>query len=141
MIERLSTSCRFQPSPMRLSSMTIPSFSWTPVEDAGFRVLEADDGDHAKRMLEEHGSSITLLFSDVEMPGETDGFALARHAAQRWPEIAIVISSGRLKPEADDMPKGATFIGKPFGESVVHDHLRKILPDGKKPELLKEAVS
>jgi DNA-binding NtrC family response regulator len=108
--------------------------------DAGFRCHEADDGDAARAMLPDHADNIVLLFSDVEMPGDTDGFALARHVAEAYPWIEIVIASGRIKPEAGDMPAGATFLGKPFTASMVHDHLRQSLPDGKKPEPLRHAV-
>lgn len=110
------------------------------LEDAGFRCHSVDDGDAAKDMLPEHAEGITLLFSDVEMPGETDGFALARHVAEKWPHIEIVIASGRIKPNDGDMPEKATFIGKPFSASLVHKHLQEKLPDGKKPEPLKDAV-
>lgn len=110
------------------------------LEDAGFRTHEVDHGDAAIAMLPDHAENIILLFSDVEMPGGTNGFALARHVAERWPHIEIVIASGRIKPEPGDMPEKATFIGKPFTKAMVHDHLRKTLPDGKKPEPLKVAV-
>ncbi|WP_419815540.1 response regulator [Glacieibacterium sp.] len=110
------------------------------LEDAGFRFFEAGTGDEAKLLLAEHAESVTLLFSDVEMPGETDGFALARYVAEHWPWIEIVIASGRIKPEADQMPDKATFLSKPFNHDMVLDHLRKTLPDGKKPEPLKRAA-
>lgn len=110
------------------------------LEDAGFRCHSADHGDAAKAMLPEHAENITLLFSDVEMPGDTNGFALARHVDEHWPWIEIVIASGRIKPEPGEMPEKATFIGKPFSAAIVHEHLRAKLPDGKKPEPLKTAV-
>mgnify|MGYP000002790868 CR=1 FL=1 len=110
------------------------------LSDAGFRCVEADHGDAAIAMLPCHAESITLLFSDVEMPGGTDGFALARHVSSTYPWIEIVIASGRIKPEPGDMPENATFLGKPFNARMVHDHLRERLPDGKKPEPLKHAV-
>ena len=81
-----------------------------------------------------------MLLSDVEMPGDTDGFGLARYVEERWPHIEIVIASGRVKPELGDMPEKATFIGKPFNARMVHDHLRDKLPDRKKPGPLKQAV-
>ena len=108
--------------------------------DAGFRCYEADDGDAARRMLPEHARNITLLFSDVEMPGNTNGFALARHVSQTYPWIEIVIASGNIKPADGDMPENATFLGKPFSAQMVHNHLRDTLPDGKKPEPLKQAI-
>lgn len=107
---------------------------------AGFRCHAADNGDVALETLAEHEQEITLLFSDVEMPGETNGFALARHVATEYPWIEIVISSGRISPKAGEMPQGATFIGKPFSAQMVIDHLQEILPDGKKPEPLINAV-
>ncbi len=37
---------------------------------------------------------IDLLFTDVVMPGPLDGFALAAVAAERRPEIKILMTSG-----------------------------------------------
>ena len=110
------------------------------LEDAGFRFYEAMDGDEAKRVLATNWESILLLFSDVDMPGDTNGFALARHVAERWPAIEIVIASGHVLPKEGEMPEKATFISKPFNKHMVHEHLRNMLPDNKLPEPLKKAV-
>lgn len=107
------------------------------LEDAGFRCHEADDGDAALRLLAGQADGVTLLFSDVEMPGSIDGFALARHVAKEWPWIEIVIASGRIVPEPGNMPDRATFISKPFSAAVVREHLRETLPEGKQPEPLR----
>lgn len=110
------------------------------LEDAGFRYHEAMDGDEAKRILDEKWESIVLLFSDVDMPGETNGFALARYVAEHWPAIEIVIASGHVMPKTGEMPAKATFIPKPFNKQMVHKHLREMLPDNKLPDPLKTAV-
>ncbi|RKE43566.1 MULTISPECIES: response regulator [unclassified Sphingomonas] len=110
------------------------------LEDAGFRFYEAMDGDEAKRILAANSENIVLLFSDVDMPGETNGFALARHVAENWPAIEIVIASGHVLPKPGEMPEKATFISKPFNKQMVHGHLRNMLPDSKLPEPLKKAV-
>lgn len=110
------------------------------LEDAGFRVHEAMDGDEAKVLLSDHADSIVLLFSDVDMPGSTTGFDLARHVRHRWPHITIVIASGHVLPQEGDMPEAATFIAKPFNKRTVHAHLSEMLPDDKKSELLAKAV-
>jgi CheY-like chemotaxis protein len=99
------------------------------------------DGDTAIVLLEEQADNTILLFSDVEMPGSINGFALARHVAQHWPWIEIVIASGNIRPNPGDMPEKATFIPKPFSAAIVHEHLRRTLPDGKKPAPLKNAVT
>lgn len=79
------------------------------LESAGFRFYEAGTGDEAIELLEKHAEDVTLLFSDVEMPGKTNGFALARHVAHHWPWIEIVIASGRVEPSPSDMPAKASF--------------------------------
>ncbi|WP_242141153.1 response regulator [Sphingomonas sp. TREG-RG-20F-R18-01] len=110
------------------------------LEDVGFRFYEAGSGDEAKEVLGRFAENVTLLFSDVEMPGGTNGFALARYVAEQWPWIEIVIASGRITPAAGEMPNKATFIRKPFNHQMVHNHLREKLPDGKKPDPLKKAA-
>ncbi|WP_082516252.1 response regulator [Sphingomonas sp. Leaf412] len=73
------------------------------LEDAGFRVHESFDGDEAILHLADHWESTVLLFSDVDMPGTINGFALARHVAEHWPQIEIVIASGHMAPEKGDI--------------------------------------
>ena len=109
------------------------------LEDAGFRFYEACDGEEAIALLKQCADNVSLLFSDVEMPG-IDGFELARHVEHHWSWIEIVIASGRVQPQRGDMPEKATFITKPFSAENVKTHLAEKLPDGKKPEQLKRAV-
>ena len=94
--------------------------------------------DAAILVLEQHHLDIVLMFSDIEMPGSRNGFALAQETAVRWPSVAIVVASGRLKPADGDLPTGACFIGKPFSAEMVHSHLREILSDDRKPEPLRQ---
>ncbi len=110
------------------------------LEDAGFRVLDAEDGDAALDLLMTRYADIMLLFTDVQMPGQLDGFALARKAAALWPHIAIVVASGDVSPSNGAMPDKARFIAKPFSAELVRNHLQEILPNGRKPEPLKKAM-
>jgi CheY-like chemotaxis protein len=109
------------------------------LEEAGFRVLQAFDADEALPILERYEGDITAVFTDVEMPGSLNGFSLARVCAQRWPEVAVLVASGRREPRDDELPPVATFIRKPFSAGVVHARLQEMLPDGRKPEPLKQA--
>jgi len=112
------------------------------LEEAGFRVLEAATPEQALSVLEQRGESVQLLFTDVQMPpSKNDGFYLAKKCAASWPEIGIIVASGQIEPKADDLPQGAIFVRKPFSADVVHDHLQRLLPDGKKPEPLKQRAS
>lgn len=51
------------------------------VEDAGFVALEARDADEAVILLESR-NDISVLFTDINMPGSMDGLKLA-HAGAR----------------------------------------------------------
>lgn len=105
--------------------------------DAGFRPLEAGNVAEAIDLLERHASEVTLLFTDVEMPGDRNGFTLARETARRWPEIGILVASGVARPGPDDLPSDALFVAKPFSPDVIYDRLQVLLPDGAKPEPLR----
>ena len=110
------------------------------LEDAGFRPLEARDADSAELILLEYADEIVLLFTDVQMSGERDGFALARMTAERWPEIGIMVASGLSNPNPGLMPEGAIFLRKPFHAQLIYDRLQVLLPDGKIPEPLRKRV-
>lgn len=103
------------------------------LEEAGYRCLTADTGDEAKVILDDHGAAIMLVFSDIEMPGETDGFALARYVLASSPDTDVVLASGRVTPAAHELSEGVTFIAKPFTTGVVINHLSRTLPDQRKP--------
>nr|WP_244625722.1 response regulator [Methylobacterium mesophilicum] len=107
------------------------------LEEAGFTTFEAASGDKALLVLEEHHACLTLLFTDVQMPGVHDGFALARKVASTYPHISIVVASGQIKPGPNDLPDGAHFIGKPFSARIVHHHLHEVMPDEQKPDPLR----
>jgi CheY-like chemotaxis protein len=63
------------------------------VEDAGFCPVQAVNADEAIAILESR-SDISLLFSDIQMPGTMDGLKLAHAVHDRWPAIKIVLVSG-----------------------------------------------
>jgi CheY-like chemotaxis protein len=89
----------------------------------GYAVVEATTADQAFRFLCKH-PSLQLLFTDVQMPGQLNGFDLAHVVAERWPSIRVIVTSGGAQPGPGDMPENATFIHKPFTPELVHQVLR-----------------
>jgi two-component sensor histidine kinase/DNA-binding response OmpR family regulator len=83
------------------------------VEDAGFTAIEAVNADEALSILESR-SDISLLFSDIQMPGSMDGLTLAYAVADRWPAIKIILVSGQVKVSDGDKPANSRFFGKPL---------------------------
>jgi PAS domain S-box-containing protein len=96
--------------------------------DLGYRVVEADSAAAALELLEDQ--PITLLFSDVVMPGEMDGIELARTAMTRWPALKVLLTSGfpesRLDPNGDDLA-GLRLLGKPYRRDELARALREFL--------------
>jgi CheY-like chemotaxis protein len=85
-------------------------FAVDALNEHGFDVLQASNGPDALLLLE--GAPVDVVFTDVNMPGEFDGLGLARQIRRRWPDIAIVITSGRGCP--DDCVEVARFVPKPY---------------------------
>jgi two-component system, response regulator PdtaR len=93
--------------------------------DAGFRTIEAVNSVEALLILEAD-SNVQLLFTDVNMPGTIDGFALARQVYDRWPHIGIMIASGRSMPKPHQLPTGCRFYRKPYSPQTVVRHAREL---------------
>jgi CheY-like chemotaxis protein len=85
---------------------------------AGFEVLEATNADEAIEILETN-LNVTIVFTDVDMPGSMDGIKLAQAVRGRWPPIKIVVASGHFKVRDEDMPDGGIFFDKPYNPSEV----------------------
>src|SRR5215212_2693294 len=73
------------------------------VEDAGLTAVEAVNADEALAILESR-SDISLLFSDIQMPGSMDGLKLAYAVHDRWPAIKIILVSGQVQLSDTDKP-------------------------------------
>jgi CheY-like chemotaxis protein len=65
------------------------------LRSAGFQVIEAADADEALAVLA-HIADVSVIFSDVRMPGSMDGLELAKKVRADFPEIRIVLASGNV---------------------------------------------
>jgi len=96
---------------------------------AGFEVIEAANADQAIEVLEAR-ADITVVFTDIQMPGSMDGLKLARAVRGRWPPIKIVATSGRLHVAETDLPEGGRFLPKPYSPAQVAGVLRELTIGG-----------
>ena len=94
------------------------------VEDAGFTAVEAVSADEALAILESR-SDISLLFSDIQLPGSMDGLKLAYAVHDRWPAIKIILVSGQIKLSDADMPANSVYFGKPLVVKQMIAELRR----------------
>jgi two-component sensor histidine kinase/CheY-like chemotaxis protein len=99
------------------------------VEDAGFMAVEAVNADEAMSILESR-SDISLLFSDIQMPGSMDGLKLAHAVHDRWPSIKIILVYGHIKLSDADKPVNSRFFGKPLEVEQMIAELQEMVGDG-----------
>jgi CheY-like chemotaxis protein len=95
------------------------------IKDAGFEVVEAANADQAIEILEAR-LDITVVFTDIQMPGSMDGLRLAQAVRGRWPPIKIVATSGRVNVREKDLPEGGRFLPKPYSPREVTGVLREL---------------
>ncbi|MEO6779380.1 MAG: HWE histidine kinase domain-containing protein [Bradyrhizobium sp.] len=99
------------------------------VEDAGFRPVEAVNADEALSILESR-SDISLLLTDIQMPGSMDGLKLAHAVHDRWPAIKIILVSGQVSPSDAERPAHSRFFGKPLGVEQMIAELQAMVGEG-----------
>ena len=96
---------------------------------AGYRVLEAEDGEGALRMAEEHQGAIHVLLTDVVMPG-MNGKQLGDELTAARPDIKTIFMSGRAAEVISDagvlIPVDA-FLAKPFTVDRLLNKIRERL--------------
>src|SRR5437588_1140201 len=99
------------------------------VEDAGFSPVEAVSADEALSILESR-SDISLLFTDIQMPGSMDGLKLAHAVHDRWPAIKIILVSGQVSPSDAERPADSRFFGKPLSVERMISELQAMVGAG-----------
>jgi DNA-binding NtrC family response regulator len=81
------------------------------ITDAGFEVVEAGNAQEALEILDAR-NDVGVLCTDVDMPGALNGLQLASLVHERWPEIRLVVTSGRPLPAP--VPDDGRFLSKPY---------------------------
>ena len=93
------------------------------VEEAGFEAVEARDAELAIAILEAR-TDISVVFSDIDMPGSMDGLKLAAAIRDRWPPIEIILTSGHIRVDDESIPAKTVFFTKPYDHAEVASTLR-----------------
>jgi DNA-binding NtrC family response regulator len=94
------------------------------LRDAGFEVIEAVNPAEALRILAR--VPVDVLFSDIDVPGNMDGLALAQWVRQSQADTRIILTSGAAKAPGD-VEEYASFLPKPYAEKDVERLLRSVL--------------
>jgi len=100
---------------------------------AGYRVLEAGDGEEALRIAEGHTEPIHLLLTDVMMPG-LSGVELAGRLTRQRPDTKVLYMSGFAVVGAQTeqlsgpgLQPGDPILPKPFSTDALSRKVREVL--------------
>jgi len=102
------------------------------LDDLDYRILTAEDGFAARRLLESD-EPIDLLLTDVVMPNGVNGMDLAREARRLRQDLKIVLMSGYLRDpqsRSDTLPD-LVFLEKPFRQAELASALAGVLGTAK----------
>jgi PAS domain S-box-containing protein len=97
----------------------------------GYDVVTAENAAEALAHVEK-GCVPDLLFTDVVMPGGTNGRQLALKLRERWPDLRVLYTSGyahgRLTIDGESVPTKYV-LGKPYRRSDLAAKLREVLDE------------
>lgn len=103
--------------------LLVRELAYEDLTEAGFDVTVANDGDEAVALLRD-GGRFDLLFTDIRMPGETDGWALADEARAITPDLRVIYATG-LGDAGDQLSETERVVRKPYNLK----DLRKVLSE------------
>jgi two-component system, response regulator PdtaR len=83
------------------------------LEDAGFRILEAGSCVEALKILLAN-NDISLLMTDVRMPGEMDGLDLVELVRRNHPTIRAMVVSGTTSAAEAGNAGALGYLSKPY---------------------------
>jgi two-component system, response regulator PdtaR len=96
------------------------------LRESEFWVLEAEDADEAFEILKRR-PDVKVVLTDVDMPGSLDGFEFARLVAQGWPEVGVLVISGKTAPSPGDIPPTAMFAPKPLRPAALVEKIQALM--------------
>jgi CheY-like chemotaxis protein len=99
------------------------------LENSGYRVLEAIEGEEALRHCNRHQGPIHLLLTDLVIPGMS-GREIAKQVLARRPEARVLYMSGYSEDVAGrqgDVELGSALLKKPFTEETLTAKVREVL--------------
>ena len=82
--------------------------------DAGFTVFAALNGDAAIAEISSAPDKFTCLVTDITLGTATDGWAVARHAREMNPDIAVIYITGGSANLASERVDDSMLLTKPF---------------------------
>lgn len=101
----------------------------TVLRAGGYHVITANDGEEAIGIFRVHHEQISLVISDLSLPG-LDGIGVLRELRRIDPEVKFILASPPLESgqKRDALASGAIdFLQKPYAPGEMLEKIRRIL--------------
>jgi CheY-like chemotaxis protein len=101
------------------------------LRELGYSVLDAPDARSALHIIDAT-RQIALLFTDIGLPGGTNGRQLADEAVRRRPALKVLFTSGYARDAIvhhDRLDPGVQLITKPFAFGALAAKIRAVLDE------------
>ena len=93
-------------------------------EELGYRVRHAASAQAGLESIE-RDANIDLVFSDILMPGGMNGLELADIVRRRFPQIAVLLTTGYSSSAQDAVRRGFEVLQKPYDIAALERALRE----------------
>jgi PAS domain S-box-containing protein len=113
----------------------VRSYSSETLRELGYSVLEAENGKAGLKLLQTN-PEISVLFTDVGLPGGMNGRQLAEEARKHRPDLKVLFTTGYARNaivHEGRLDPGVELITKPFTQSGLASKLRNIIDAGRFP--------
>jgi CheY-like chemotaxis protein len=91
--------------------------------DQAYLVLEAADAEEALALLDQN-DDVSLVVTDISMPGQMDGLTMARILRRQDSSLALVVATGRSLMETSDLPRAVQYLQKPYAAHALLHSVR-----------------
>ena len=95
----------------------VRDFIVSHLQDAGWRVLEADSAEHAIAMLNA-GRQIDIVLTDIQLKGTLTGWDVAEAFRAAQPTMPVIYASGNA-PEPSRLVPESLFFRKPYDPAAI----------------------
>ena len=102
----------------------VRAFAVAVLEEEGFDVLEAETGEEGLERC--HDDQPDVLFTDIRLPGQVNGWDIAELCRQRHPDLPVIYATGFSDVSARPVP-GSVLFQKPYRAEQLVSTIRGLM--------------
>lgn len=103
-------------------------FSARALRNKGYTVLEAENAEAGLAIINEQGTDIEIIVTDVIMPG-MDGPSMVKEVWEKYPEVEVIFISGYAEDalvKMEDSKREYSFLPKPFTLKQLAEKVKEV---------------